>query len=185
MNYLISKFIDNELDLDDKIKFVGRVHEDSSFNDESIELLEMEKIIRSDVVDNIPPIKMKLKKRRFSFSMRPLGLLASAVAAAAIITFFILSHPVQNPTTSHRFVIYRPDVNRAEIAGTFTDWQRIPMNRLGSSGYWDITINLPLGEHRFTYILDGKKRFTDPTVPAREFDDFGGKNSIISVELKT
>jgi hypothetical protein len=184
MNYLISKFIDDELDLDDKIEFVDQVHEDRIFKDESIELLEMEKIIRTDVVDRVPPLKVKIKKMRLSFGIRPLGFLVSA-AAAALILFFILSHPVQNPTTSHRFVIYRPDVNRAEIAGTFTDWQRIPMNRLGSSGYWDITINLPLGEHRFTYILDGKKRFTDPTVPAREFDDFGGKNSIISVELKT
>ena len=184
MNYLISKFIDDELDLDDKIEFVDQVHEDRIFKDESIELLEMEKIIRTDVVDRVPPLKVKIKKMRLSFGIRPLGFLVSA-AAAALILFFILSHPVQNPTTSHRFVIYRPDVNRAEIAGTFTDWQRIPMNRLGSSGYWDITINLPLGEHRFTYILDGKKRFADPTVPAREFDDFGGKNSIISVELKT
>jgi hypothetical protein len=184
MNYLISKFIDDELDLDDKIEFVDQVHEDRIFKDESIELLEMEKIIRTDVVDRVPPLKVKIKKMRLFFGIRPLGFLVSA-AAAALILFFILSHPVQNPTTSHRFVIYRPDVNRAEIAGTFTDWQRIPMNRLGSSGYWDITINLPLGEHRFTYILDGKKRFTDPTVPAREFDDFGGKNSIISVELKT
>ena len=36
MNYLISKFIDNELDLDDKIEFVDRVHEDRVFKDESI-----------------------------------------------------------------------------------------------------------------------------------------------------
>jgi hypothetical protein len=185
MNYLISKFIDNELDLDDKIEFVGRVHEDRIFKDESIKLIGMEKIIRADVVDHIPPFKMKIKKKRFSFGLRPLGLLVSAAAAAAIIIFFILSHPVQNPATSHRFVIYRPDVNRAEIAGTFTDWRRVPMNRLGSSGYWDVTIKLPFGEHRFTYILDGKKGFADPTVPAGEFDDFGGRNSIISVESKT
>ena len=102
-------------------------------------------------------------------------------------SFFILSQPVpvQNPAASHRFVIYRPDVTRAEIAGTFTGWQRIPMNRIGSSGYWDIIVNLPFGEHRFTYILDGEKRFADPTVPIRELDDFGGSNSIISVESKT
>ena len=184
MNYLISKFIDNELDLNDKIEFVGRVHEDSSFKDESIELLGMEKIIRADVVDHIPPFKMKIKKKRFSFGLNPLGLLVSA-AAAAIIIFFILSHPVQNPATSHRFVIYRPDVTRAEIAGTFTDWRRIPMNRIRSSGYWDITVDLPSGEHRFTYILDGEIKFADPTVAARELDDFGGQNSIISVESKT
>lgn len=183
MNYLISKFIDNELDLDEKIGFVDRVHEDRFFKDESIELLGMEKIIRADVVDRIPPIKAKIKKKRFSFGLRPLGLLVSA--AAALILFFILSHPQQIPATSHRFVIYRPDVTKAEIAGTFTDWRRIPMNRIGSSGYWDITVNLPSGEHRFTYILDGEKRFADPTVPARELDDFGGRNSIISVESKT
>ena len=185
MNYLISKFIDNELDLDDKIEFVDRVHEDRIFKDESIELLGMEKIIRADVVDRVPPVKFKIKKKRFSFGLRPLGYLVSAAAAAALILFFIPSHPVQSPATAHRFVIYRPDVTRAEITGTFTGWQRIPMNRIGSSGYWDITVNLPFGEHRFTYILDGDKRFADPTVPARELDDFGGRNSIISVESKT
>ena len=184
MNYLISKFIDNELDLDDKIEFVDRVHADRIFKDESIELLGMEKIIRADVVNHIPPLKVKIKKKRIFFGLRPWGLLAST-AAAAILLFFILSHPQQNPATSHRFVIYRPDVTRAEIAGTFTGWQRIPMNRIGSSGYWDITVNLPFGEHRFTYILDGEKKFADPTVPARELDDFGGRNSIISVESKT
>ncbi len=184
MNYMISKFIDNELDLDDKIEFVDRVHEDRIFKDESIELLGMEKIIRADVVDRIPPLKAKIKKKRISFGLRPLGLLVSA-AAAALVLFFILSHPQQNPAISHRFVIYRPDVTRAEITGTFTDWRRVPMNRIGSSGYWDITVNLPFGEHRFTYILDGEKRFADPTVLARELDDFGGRNSIISVESKT
>jgi hypothetical protein len=184
MNYLISKFIDNELDIDDKIKLVDRVYEDRVFKDESIELLGIEKIIRADVVDRIPPLKVKIKKKRISFGLHSFSLLVSAVAAA-LITFFILSQPMQNPATSHRFVIYRPDVTNAEIAGTFTGWQRIPMQRIGSSGYWETTINLPYGEHRFTYILDGEIRFADPTVAARELDDFGGQNSIISVELKT
>lgn len=184
MNYLISKFIDNELDLDEKIGFVNRVHADPLFKNESVELLEMEKIIRAEVVDRIPPLDMKIQKRRFFVGIRPLGLLVSA-AAAALILFFILSHRAPNPLISHRFVIYRPDVTRAEITGTFTDWRRIPMNRIGSSGYWDITVNLPAGEHRFTYILDGGIRFADPTVQARELDDFGGRNSIISVASKT
>jgi hypothetical protein len=185
MNYLISKFIDNELDLDDKIEFVDRVHADRNFKDESIELIGVEKIIRADVVDRVPPVKIKIKKKRFSFGLRPLGYLVSAAAAAALVLFFIPPQPVPDPATAHRFVIYRPDVTRAEITGTFTGWQRIPMNRIGSSGYWDITVNLSSGEHRFTYILDGEKRFADPTVPARELDDFGGRNSIISVESKT
>ncbi len=184
MNYLISKFIDNELDLDDKIGFVEMAHEDKDFKEESIELLRMEKLIRADFVDRIPPLNLKIKKKRFAFSLRPWGLLASA-AATALIVFFIVFQPQQIQSTSHRFVIYRPDVTKAEIAGTFTDWQRIPLNRIGASGYWDITISLPHGEHRFTYILDGEKRFADPTVPVRELDDFGGRNSILSVKSKT
>jgi hypothetical protein len=184
MNYLISKFIDNELDLDDKIEFVDRVFADTVFKEESIALLGMEKIIRADVVDRVPSLKIKFRKRRLFSGIRPLGLLASA-AAVALILFFIFSHPAPTPVISHRFVIYRPDVTRAEIAGTFNDWRRIPMNRVGSSGYWDLTVDLPSGEHRFTYILDGEIKFADPTVAARELDGFGGQNSIISVESKT
>jgi len=185
MNDSISRFIDNELDLDEKIGFVDRVHQDRLFKDESIELLEMEKIIRADVVDRIPPLKVEIKQKRFFSGLQSLGLWISAAAAAALIAFFILYHPRQDVTTSHRFVIYRPDVKHAEIAGTFTGWRRVPLNRIGASGYWEITISLPNGEHRFTYILDGKKRFADPTVAAQELDDFGGRNSIISVESKT
>ncbi len=184
MNTLISMFIDNELDLDEKIEFVERIHKDWDFKNESVEILNMEKIIRTDVVDRIPALKIKTKKKRFPSVFRWMGLWIPA-AAAVLIAFFILYHPRQLPTTSHRFVIYRPDVTSAEIAGTFTDWQRIPLNQIGASGYWDITISLPAGEHRFTYILDGEKGFADPTVAARELDDFGGQNSILSVESKT
>lgn len=185
MNYLISKFIDNELDLDEKIGFVDRVHEDRLFKDESIALLEMEKIIRADIVERIPPLELKIRHKRFFSGIKSIGFWASAVTAAALIAFFIFYHPTQDLTASHRFVIYRPDVTHAEIAGTFTGWQRVPMDRIGSSGYWEATIKLPLGEHRFTYILNGETRFADPTVAARELDGFGGQNSIISVESKT
>ena len=184
MNTLISMFIDDELDLDEKIGFVERVHDDRDFKNESIELLNMEKIIRADVVDRIPALEMKIRKKRIPSVWRWMGLWVPA-AAAVFIAFFALYHPRQLPATSHRFVIYRPDVSTAEIAGTFTDWQRIPLKPIGTSGYWEINISLPGGEHRFTYILDGEKRFADPTVAARELDDFGGQNSIISVESKT
>jgi hypothetical protein len=185
MNTLISLFIDNELDLDEKIDFVERIHEDRDFKNESVELLNMEKIIRADVVDRIPALKMKMKKKRIPSVFRWMGLWVPAAAAAILIAFVVFYHPGQVRTASHRFVIYRPDVTQAEIAGTFTGWRRIPLNQIGTSGYWDITLSLPGGEHRFTYILDGEKKFADPTVATRELDDFGGQNSIISVESKT
>jgi 1,4-alpha-glucan branching enzyme len=86
-------------------------------------------------------------------------------------------------STPYRFVIYRPDVSQVEITGSFTEWLKIPVKKIGSSGYWEVTLDLPRGEHRFTFILDGHQRFPDPSIPTREQDDFGGENSIILVEL--
>ncbi len=181
MNNLISLFIDNELSLDEKMAFVLRVSDDLTFKSESINLLEQERHIRSAVVRRLPTIKLSVRKRMLFSKIRPLAAITAAVAAAVVILFFL---PASQEVflAPHRFVIYRPDVTKAEITGTFTDWNKISMNRIGTSGYWDITVHVPLGEHRFTYILDGKQSFADPTIPAREQDDFGGVNSIISVE---
>jgi hypothetical protein len=184
MNYLISKFIDEELSFDDKVIFVETVHKDEAFREETIELLHQEKLIRSEVVDRLPALRFKAKSKLFTAAFRPLSLLIPAAATAIIVLFYFVYTP-QNPLLSQRFVIYRPDVTNAEITGTFTGWKKVPMRRIGSSGYWDITMNLPEGEHRFIYILNGKQRFADPTVMSREHDDFGGENSIISVESKT
>ncbi|UCG65431.1 MAG: glycogen-binding domain-containing protein [Deltaproteobacteria bacterium] len=185
MDDMISMFIDNELGIDDKIEFVERVHSDKTFKEESVELLNQERVIRSEVVDHVPPVKLKVSKGFFSslFTplLRPMGLVASAVAGVLIILFFSMPSQVHT-AVPYRFVFYRPDVIRAEITGSFTEWKKIPMKRTGSTGYWEITLNLPEGEHRFTYILEGQERFADPTVPTRERDDFGGQNSIILVE---
>jgi len=183
MEYLISMFIDDELDIDDKIEFVEKVNGDNVFQDEVVELLRQEKLIRSEVVDRVPSIKFKVKKRFTFFPLlRPVSLLASVLAAAVII--FLLAMPTQVTTsTPYRFVIYRPDVRQAEITGNFTEWRKIPMKKIGSSGYFELNLYLPQGEHQFTYILEGRQRFPDPTIPTREQDDFGGENSVLSVEL--
>ena len=55
------------------------------------------------------------------------------------------------------------------------------MNRIGNSGYWDVTVGIAKGEHRFTYILDGNEFLADPSIPTKEKDDFGGENSILSI----
>lgn len=183
MDYKISMFIDDELDIDNKIEFVEKTHEDKVFKDETIELLHQEKLIRSQVVDHVPPVEVRAKRRlAFLPLLRPLGLFASALAAAVVVLFLFMPSQVTT-ATPYRFVIYRPDVNRIDITGSFTAWRRVPMNRVESSGYWEATLDLPQGEHRFTYILDGRQSFPDPTVLTRERDDFGGENSILLVGL--
>lgn len=180
-DYLISPFIDDELTLEDKIDFVNEVGGSEVFKEEAIELLKQEKRIRSPIVDHVPGMQFKVRRSRFPRYLYPAGLLGSAVAAAVAIFLLIMS-PHEARTFPHRFVIYQPEVEKVEIAGSFTQWQTVPMNRIGSSGYWDLILDLPRGEHRFTYLLEGNRRIVDPTVPTREKDDFGGENSVLSVE---
>ena len=56
------------------------------------------------------------------------------------------------------------------------------MERLSSSGYWAVTLNLFEGEHRYSYLVEDGQQIADPTVLSRERDDFGGENSIIEVK---
>ena len=184
MGYMISMFIDDELGIDDKIDFVERVHGDKAFMDESIHLLCQEKLIRSEVVNHVPLVEFKVRKNVLRSILRPLGMLAPAMAAAIVVFFLFFSKPPEVSTSiPHRFVIYQPDVSQVELAGSFTEWRMIPMNRTGSGEYWEITLDITKGEHRFTYILDGHQRIADPTILIREQDDFGGENSILLVKV--
>jgi len=117
--------------------------------------------------------------------MQPIGWVSTGFAAALIALVIIaVTLPGPGPIPKNRFVIYLPDVNQVEIAGSFTNWKRIPMQRAGDSGYWEVQLALPGGEHQFTYIVDGRQRLADPTIQTREQDDFGGYNSILNVDGK-
>jgi len=183
-DYLISMFIDDELDLDNKIEFVETVHEDRKFKDEAVGFLRQEKVIRSEVVDELPSVKVQLKEKTGFPLWRPMAIFASGLATALIL-FFFTQPPKETLSAVHRFVIYQPGVEQVEITGSFTDWGTLPMNRAGTSDYWEITIDVPVGEHRFSYILEGDQRLADPTILTREKDDFGGENSILEVNLQT
>jgi hypothetical protein len=186
MSDMISMFIDNEMDINEKISFIEAVQKNRSFGNDALDFLRQEKLLRTDVVDRVPdisintPFDWKQTVRRF---FQPMGLAASGLAAALLFFIFFAPQPVPGPVTN-RFVIYRPAVSQVEITGTFTGWERIPMQKIGNSGYWEISLNLTEGEHQFTYILEGQNFFPDPTIPTREMDDFGGVNSVLYVEKK-
>ena len=186
MDYLISMFIDDEMDVDEKITFVEAVEQDKSFSNETLDLLRQEKLICSKIVDHIPTVEVKARhhwKRFLQPFLQPMGMAASVLAAALILLAIFMPRPTPWPA-AYRFVIYRPDVSQVEVTGTFTDWERIPMRKVGASGYWETSLDVAEGEHRFTYILEGRQAIADPTIPAREFDDLGGENSIFHVERR-
>jgi hypothetical protein len=189
--YLISLYIDNELDLEEKITFVETVHDDGLFTEEALTLLRQEKRLRADltvpVVDPVMPAIPARKAPRLnflSFWFRPL---TGFAAALLLVGLFTLLQP--NPTViapqeeQHRFVVYLPESQEARIVGTFTGWKPVPMERVGASGYWTLTLPVPRGEHRYSYLVEDGRQIADPTVAAREQDDFGGENSVIEVRV--
>ncbi len=182
---LISGFIDDELDLDEKIDLVEIVHEQVQFKEEAVGLLQQEKLVRGKVVDHIPAVVFH-EKRWFRMPLwRPIGAFAAGLAAAVLIMFFVLDQPEVSLIATHRFVLYQPEVKKVEITGSFIGWSAVSMKKTGSSGYWEAVLEIPVGEHRICYIIEGNRRIPDPTISIREKDDFGGENSILAVNLET
>lgn len=183
MDHLTSLFIDDEMNMDDKISFVHHLKNTPSTADKALHLLKQEMLIRGEVVTHIPQstfTTITVWEKIQAFMIQPKSLITASLAAVAAALILVLSSP-QITLQPNRFVIYRPDVTRVEITGSFTDWQRVPMQAVGSSGYWEIVLPLPEGEHRFSYILNGQDSFPDPTILTREQDDFGGQNSVLFV----
>jgi len=190
MNYLISMYIDNELSIDEKISFVEHVHADQRFTEDAVSFLKQEKALRSSLTEQVPDVVLPfLQFPKFSFlAPKPLGAAFAASLLILVALYFTYAQPPQtdfHPSAAgyqHRFVIYKSEIKQIEITGSFTNWQRIPLQPAGSTGYWEITLEIPPGEHAFSYILDGDKILADPTISVREEDDFGTINSILVVE---
>jgi hypothetical protein len=192
MNDSISLFIDDELDLDEKIVFVKKIHNEDPFYNESVALLEQEKQLRSDVVPLVPDISFKkaLKfsdTRYFSLFFR----VAQAGVVAALIVLLVFSLYWKNGdavsdavpgAVSKRFVLFQPEVSSVQIAGSFTNWDNIPLKMVGPSGYWEIELDVTRGEHKYVFILGDNKKIADPTILLKEMDDFGSENSVLVVE---
>ncbi len=182
-DYLISMFIDDEMNIDEKIEFVETVHTDAAVKDETIGILQQEKLIRERVVDRIPEAVVNLRPALNLRFWKPAAAFASGLAAALLIVFFLQTEP-KMATLPYRFVIYQPDAGQVELTGSFTGWNTIPMKKMGASGYWEATVDLFPGEHQYSYILEDGRRIPDPTILSREKDDFGGENSILDIHRR-
>lgn len=188
MSDSISMFIDDELNLDEKIVFVKRVHGEEQFYSESVDLLEQEKLLRSDVVTIVPQVRLREKSKIFSFQfLTPYLRIAEFGLISALVIFFVYAslpktQPQNEDFIPKRFVIYQPEAKSVQIAGSFTNWRDVPMKMDGPSGYWEIELNVKKGEHKYVFIIGDDRKIADPTVLTKERDDFGSENTVIMVE---
>ena len=189
---LISQFIDDALQLSEKIDFVQLVHMDAAYCRETIALLEQEQQLRAPLAVTPPLLTPALPQpavrlRRPFFSSPWRWSFAGAAVAGVLLAAAVFLRDVPGPAAppvreiAYRFVLYYPDTNKAELIGSFSKWQPLAMQPVGTSGYWSLTVPLPAGEHRYSYMLEDGRKMADPATPLREMDDFGGENSIVQV----
>jgi len=179
----MSMFIDDEMNIDEKIEFVETVHADAAVKDETIGLLQQEKSIRDRVVDRIREAEVDIRPKLDLRFWKPAAAFACGLAAALLIVFFAQPE-TKIANVPYRFVLYQPDAGQVELAGSFSGWKTLPMKKMGVSGYWEVTVDLYPGEHHYSYIIEGGRRIPDPTILTREKDDFGGENSILDIQKR-
>ena len=66
-DYMISMFIDDELDFDEKIELVQTVHANAAVKNEIVSLLHNEKRLRSPVVNRSPVVEAPSQPKRNFF----------------------------------------------------------------------------------------------------------------------
>lgn len=125
----------------------------------------------------------------------PIGL-----AAAAALVLWLVPHPLatgrlgdltagaaQAPrdTVYVHFALTAPSARNVSLAGSFNNWDAAGLSlHRGADGSWEATIALPVGEHRYQFVVDGQRWIPDPSAQAQIEDGFGGTNSVIVVGPK-
>lgn len=82
-----------------------------------------------------------------------------------------------------RFFYVNDGANSVAVAGDFSNWEPIPLDKKQVNGQtvWTNTIEMQRGEHRYMYIINGNEWKTDPLANRYKQDGFGNRNAVISL----
>jgi len=72
-----------------------------------------------------------------------------------------------------------PDAKRVAVAGSFTDWQPLPLERDHATGVFRARLVVPTGVHEYMFVLDGDRWVADPLSDSYADDGFGRMNSVL------
>lgn len=84
-----------------------------------------------------------------------------------------------------QFVLVAPDAKKVAVVGDFNGWDANhaayqAIHRGG--GVWSVTAPVPVGHHRYSFVVDDSVWVADPTAPRVLDDDYGLPNSALVVE---
>lgn len=82
-----------------------------------------------------------------------------------------------------RFFYVNEEAESVAVAGDFSNWEPIPLDKKQINGktVWTNSIPMKRGEHRYMYIIDGDKWKTDPLASRYKEDGFGNRNAVITL----
>ncbi len=79
---------------------------------------------------------------------------------------------IENNVEGYRFTVWAPRANNVEIAGTFSNWQPISMDKIGETGAWSVFVSDAKQWDLYKYIIEDraghKKEKQDPFALAYE-----------------
>lgn len=87
-----------------------------------------------------------------------------------------------------QFVLVAPTARKVAVVGDFNGWD--PSHAAyrahhQGGGVWAVTAAVPVGHHRYSFVVDDSVWVADPTAPRVLDDDFGLPNSAIVVGEST
>lgn len=84
-----------------------------------------------------------------------------------------------------QFVLVAPDAKKVAVVGDFNGWD---VSHAGyqakhrGGGVWSVTAPIPVGHHRYSFVVDDSLWVADPSAPRAADNDFGVANSAIVVQ---
>jgi hypothetical protein len=84
-----------------------------------------------------------------------------------------------------QFVLVAPDAKKVAVVGDFNGWDASHaayQAQQRGGGVWSVTAPVPLGHHRYSFVVDDSVWVADPTAPRVTDYDYGMPNSAIVVQ---
>lgn len=76
---------------------------------------------------------------------------------------------------THVFRVYLPQATTVELVGAFSNWRESPIALVREhSGWWSVRLELPPGDHEFSYLVDGSTWLPDYAASGVRRNGFGG-----------
>jgi Glycogen recognition site of AMP-activated protein kinase len=127
---------------------------------------------------------LHLLRRSRARGLRRLGLAIGLTLAAGLVALRLGSQ-IQTARPV-RFELHASRAVSVAVVGDFNQWDpaATPLIR-SETGEWSVTISLPPGRYRFSFLVDGRTWVADPTRQRIPDPDFDVPTSLLAVEEKS